>query len=459
MADSVQEIVADPQFWQFDQKTQLQLLSSADPDVGKMGQEDQVRLLGSLRPQPQAALTPQQQLLQNSYKLQQAVSKYPEPENFVNYAQNYWGNTANFYGKQAQQDINRIAGPESEKTSPVDKIISSFAAAYHQTSRVMAKGYQGMADPKQAAVMASGLIDPAIPGAYYATQATAGLAGIGQPSSINTAIQNPTPENVEAPLLQGSQLAAIGTGMVPEKVPLRPAQAVETIKDAVNPSPKSVPKYEEALNNQISNIEKFAQENKIAITDRESFANVAKRAGQSARDEYYGWLKPIESERITPPQSYQGAVLGSHPQPVATLGQLDARLTEINATLNPYYEKGGGANIAAQAAVSSETRSALTAEAAQIRNTLYKEIATRQQVPVEQVAATRRTMGELRYIAEQTNLALNKEQFNVNAAKQQPINLESTLAGIAGRAVQSRVRARFGTPGDRAVGNVFKGKQ
>lgn len=226
------------------------------------------------------------------------------------------------------------------------------------------------------------------------------------------------------------------TGVMPEKQGISPAEGVQTVKNAVNPPANEVPKYQKTLGAQLDNIKQFAKDNNITISDRASMADVMTKAADSYKQKYYSLLDKAD--------------------PYGTLKPMDARLTEINATLNPAYEKGGGANIASQAAVSAETKSALTAEAAGIRQKLFTEIAQRNGIPVEEVAAARNNMGALRYLAEKTNKALNVEQYAANKAAAKPVSVDTTATGLLTRGAEKVINKIRGNPSDRATSNVFR---
>ncbi len=126
--------------------------------------------------------------------------------------------------KQAAQDeMNKAFGPESQGANPpglLNRIGHQAKSLYHEATGVVGGMELGLKDPKNATVAASGLLDPAIPAAYFGAQSFGGLTGVGQPppppgqssSSIVNAVQNPSPENVQNVLLQGSQLAGSAAG-------------------------------------------------------------------------------------------------------------------------------------------------------------------------------------------------------------------------------------------------------
>lgn len=228
------------------------------------------------------------------------------------------------------------------------------------------------------------------------------------------------------------------TGVLPEggEQPLSTGEAATTVKNAVNPAPQFVPKYQATLAQQVENIKSFAKEQGLEIKSRADMSNVMSKAADAYKSKYYSMLEQAD--------------------PYGTLKQMDSRLSEINATLNDAYEKGGGNVIASQAALSAEQRSALSAEAADIRSKLFPEISRRTNIPVEEVAAARKNMGALRYLAEKTNRALNTEQYVTNKADNQPISLEAKPTAIALRYAEKKVNKFVGHPADRAVADVFR---
>ena len=106
--------------------------------------------------------------------------------------------------KQAAQDeMNRALGPEASGTGVLSRIGHGAKSLYHEATGTVGQIEQGLTDPVNVTVAATGLFDPALPAAYFGTQAIGGLTGMGQPppppgqssSSVVNAIKTPSPEN------------------------------------------------------------------------------------------------------------------------------------------------------------------------------------------------------------------------------------------------------------------------
>lgn len=147
-------------------------------------------------------------------KVNQSPLPSPPPlPNAVDFAQNVYRGIGQQERQAAQASMNQAIGPESQRPMhPMERVARIVQSLGHETAGVLSGVYGGLADPAQAAVMAAGLIDPAIPPAYFGAQAATQL-----PGSVQRAVQEPTPENVQAPLLQGATIAgAAGGAQAPE---------------------------------------------------------------------------------------------------------------------------------------------------------------------------------------------------------------------------------------------------
>lgn len=145
----------------------------------------------------------------------------------------------------AQQESYKAFGPEAQGQPILSRAGAALKSLGHEATGVGASVLSGVTDPTQAAIMSTGLVDPAIPAAYYATKGTASLAGIGEPSSVATAIKNPTPENVQAPLLQGAMVAggasaanAPGAGATATAAKAIPDVTRRVAQEALNVGPR-----------------------------------------------------------------------------------------------------------------------------------------------------------------------------------------------------------------------------
>jgi hypothetical protein len=145
--------------------------------------------------------------------------------------------------KEAQHQVDQnvgVEGSEAQRNAHgvVDNALTvakrlghGMLAVVPETAALVDSAAAGLMDWKNAAVTAAGAVDPAIPAAYFGTQGIADLTGIGGgKSSVKTAIENPTPENVQAPLVSASMVAG-GAGAT--KAPTA-GRAFEAAKNAPN---------------------------------------------------------------------------------------------------------------------------------------------------------------------------------------------------------------------------------
>jgi hypothetical protein len=154
------------------------------------------------------------------------------------------------------------------------------------------------------------------------------------------------------------------------------------------------------------------------------------------RAQYYDtYIKPNEGV-LVPTQNipnYSGATTDYN---TATLGQLDQRLTTINATLNPAYERGGAI---ARAAISAESKAALKAEGAAIRNTLNSTIGSKMGIDPGQIAGAREKFGALSSAADKARMAIDRGRYARNVQKSPVVTDKSTLTRKAGSYVAEKV--------------------
>lgn len=128
----------------------------------------------------------------------------------------FWERASSASREGATEEARKAFGPEAAGRGVLSRAGHAITGLGKEAAGVGAQltggAIDALEDPTQRAIIASGLIDPAIPGAYYGTQAVAALTGINQPSSVKKAIDEPSPENVQASLLQGLQVAMSGAG-------------------------------------------------------------------------------------------------------------------------------------------------------------------------------------------------------------------------------------------------------
>jgi hypothetical protein len=132
---------------------------------------------------------------------QPAPSFWQDPKSFLQ-------NQSQEMGQAAQNQMNQAQGPESQGKSLLSRMghaTLSYLPAAASTVEGMASGLVGTdaGTWKNAAMVAAGAIDPALTGAYFATQGTGQLTGL-------TPGVNPgdlSPGNVQNALLAGASVA------------------------------------------------------------------------------------------------------------------------------------------------------------------------------------------------------------------------------------------------------------
>lgn len=215
----------------------------------------------------------------------------------------------------------------------------------------------------------------------------------------------------------GQALLAAGTAKAFSSSPLDAETAANRLTNAVNPPAKNLQAFEQNLTKHFDKVTQYARDNNITINSRESLAKAMQGAADTQRTHYYNnILGPVRGEQVlmSDVPGYSGGGTGAS----ASLGDIDARLSQINAELRPKYNKGG---MNASAAVKSEAE--LNAEASALRSKLYTELANRTGLTPQQVAETRGSFGALGDLSEKTGLAAAKARTAENTLQQGPVTI------------------------------------
>jgi hypothetical protein len=196
--------------------------------------------------------------------------------------------------------------------------------------------------------------------------------------------------------------------------------AAKTITDAVNPLPKQMASFQRTVGQHLDKIITFAKSNRIDIGSLDGLAKAMKGSGDWIKQHYYKeMLGPVKDRPVSIAGRIPGYSGGTLTNPsTASLGQLDARLSQVNAELNPKYAKGG---LAGNAAVKSATE--LNAEASAIRKELYGGIAKATGLDPDTVSQTRGAFGALDDLAEKTGTAAAKERHSANIQARAPVTV------------------------------------
>ena len=234
--------------------------------------------------------------------------------------------------------------------------------------------------------------------------------------------------------------------------PVEVKAAAKILTDAVNPLPKQMAGFEKALGEQLEKVITYAQSKGLNISSPEELSRAMKETGDWIRGHYYEKILGPVKDRVT---SIAGTVKGYGGETAAspssaTLGQLDSRLSQINAELNPKYAKGG---IAGQAAVKSAAE--LNAEAATIRKVLYQELAKATGLTPDVIADTRKAFGSLDSLAEQAGSAASKTRYAGNVAARQPVTVNPFGASGKQFVLDKAISAVRGNPIAKAMRNAI----
>jgi hypothetical protein len=137
---------------------------------------------------------------------------YQDPPQFWSDPKGYLQNAAQQMGQEAQRQNDLAMGVESQGKSLVSRLGHSLYSLVPATGEFAAKVGSGLVGNDaqtwtNAAMLAAGAVDPAIPGAYFSTQGTAQLTGL----TPGVKAGNTSPENVQNALLAASSVAGGAT--------------------------------------------------------------------------------------------------------------------------------------------------------------------------------------------------------------------------------------------------------
>jgi hypothetical protein len=255
----------------------------------------------------------------------------------------------------------------------------------------------------------------------------------------------------------GLQALSGPTGFMAPESPKVGEMAVEdaakTITNAVNPQIKKLGNYETELAKHLDKIIAFAGKRGVNIDSIEGLWKGMVVAQKSILSHYYehilGPVKQLATD-ITGIKGYAGETTGTPSS--ATLGQLDARLSQINAELGSKFAKGG---IAGQQAVKSAEE--LNAERQAIQSVLYPRLGQVSGLGTETIADTREAFGSLRNLAEQTKQSMDTARHAANAAKNSPITINPFSASEGKQfVVDKAVNAMRGDPIKKAIADAAR---
>ncbi|HTC92871.1 MAG TPA: hypothetical protein VK699_05410 [Terriglobales bacterium] len=187
----------------------------------------------------------------------------------------------------------------------------------------------------------------------------------------------------------------------------------------------------------------------------EAAASTARDAAQT-RPYFDRYLNPSEPDSVgtTNIKSYGGESNGYNS---ATIGQLNKRLTNINAELYPKFQKGGAGSAASQAAVNADRAQVLQGEAAGIRDTINNYLSKKYNVPVNQLENLRGEYGKLMDVADTMQFRANalKQAENTRAMTPYSERAPQSATELGGRIVGGTVNKIVGNPTTNALRKAF----
>lgn len=348
----------------------------------------------------------------------------------------------------AQHVWNAIKGSGSEALDTVKGIGSAFTGDSGIPAYEMGKSYfDSVQATKQQADDAAAQGNPVKSG-FMTVAAATPLVGPAAAGLYNKA-ENDMPidqlvgrggiQALQAFLLKSGGPAADASDMVKaaasKEAVFNKGTVANTVSDAFNPHPDEAPNFRQNI---MQHIDSIVQDNGKVPANRAELADAAQQSATKARADYRALVDPAK-DVVT----YGGK----------TLGQLEARLSQINATLNPKYQKGG---LTAVNALNAEQSAALTEEAATLRKTINTETAKQLGIKPEDVSAARQKYGQLGDVADKMRWYLDNEKFSSNKVANQPANAPdiSLLGGanMVRNAVWSKI---MGNPADKAVADML----
>ncbi len=250
--------------------------------------------------------------------------------------------------------------------------------------------------------------------------------------------------------LRASKGAEAPDAALMEKTPVSPSEAAKTLTDAVNPRPQHMPGFEADLGEHLPRAVDYAKRNGFEINTRADLGKALEGVGEESYHDYYEqFIEPTKDEWVatTDIPGYQGETFGEGGH-TATIQSLENRLSTINSTLYPKFQKGG---LAAEASIDSGTAAQLSSEAAGIRNMMNQTIGQKLGIPPETVANARSKFGAPRDLADKTVRAINEERFGENLERR-GADVPSDRAG----ALRWAIRKLTARKPDTAVANTMK---
>jgi len=196
---------------------------------------------------------------------------------------------------------------------------------------------------------------------------------------------------------------------------LNPGQQANTLTRAINPIAQERPQLQENLLDHAGNVLKYARDNNISLDSPQNFVKAARGAGEEARNFYAKEiLGPVSDEVVPVSNLYNGKLYAATPgisaQPKATLGSIDARLAQINKSLEPAYvqtDKG-------MVAVKLGNEADLVAESQYLRQLLYSKLSQATGIAAEDIQGLRQRYGSLKNIADTTDAAITKRETSAD---------------------------------------------
>lgn len=221
------------------------------------------------------------------------------------------------FGEMAQQEQNKAGGPEADKL-PNDwrgrneRNIHAAKSLLDEIGGVAMGAVAGIVDPKTTAILSAGVVDPAIPAAYFGADAMLHLG-----PAYEELKKHPTPENWQNLLMTASNLAlsTAGTTEAGEGVAGRAAKEVmgregirKTVQGFLGIGPKlterAVEKSSEKFAKTVDRVRKVNESrassteasNRSAIEGHQDAIRDVEKQNQEARDEHTLKTEAVKTE-------------------------------------------------------------------------------------------------------------------------------------------------------------------
>lgn len=223
--------------------------------------------------------------------------------------------------------------------------------------------------------------------------------------------------------------------------------AVAKLTQAIEPDPKLAPDVMKNLSTHLDTI------HAAATKPINTLADLGEATAQAAANDPYrkSFIEPYRDMTVSTNyvRGYSGQEVSAG---TATIGQLDQRLSQINDTLYPKFNKGGPGSQAAQAAIGSEQASGLMSEANSIRNALAENLSKRTGIDAQVIRDARGRFGQLNDLASKINRTVEERAAQQRLAQNTPL----TVKDLNPKDIPLNPKNWFGNVPDRVVQQTMR---